>query len=83
MKDYSKDPNYICKSKINSKIRNELGIPDYVSINELKENFDMCDYKTQKTGNSLNKNQQRHTKFVYKKELRDMTIKGHTRLHKR
>lgn len=82
MKDYSKDKNYISKSKISRTELDKMHIPKHISVQEVKTNFDMIDGEHQKVGNPYNYQQQRYTKYVYKKELYDLTIKGRTLQHK-
>ena len=80
---YHNNPKYISKSKINRNELNKMGIPKYISVQEVKDNFDCLEPHIEKVGNPYNEHQQRHTKFVSKHELSKYTIKGYTRQHKR
>ena len=82
MRDLSKNSNYITKSKISRSELDKMGFPKYISVSEVRDNFDMLNGVGQKTGNPYNYKQQRYTKFVHKKELYDLTIKGRTRRHR-
>ena len=78
----SGDKNYISKSKITRAELRKMSIPDYISIDEAKSDFDKLDGVGEKVGNPYNYRQQRYTKYVYKKELYDLIIKGRTRQRK-
>ena len=72
--------DYVCKSEINNSMLKELCVYGLVSVKEVKETFDeinddrFCIIVL--TGNSLNKNQQRHTKFIHKYALYKAVVKG-------
>jgi len=82
VKKLSENKNYITRSKITRAELTKMHIPSFISVNEVKENFDKLEYKLEKAGNPYNYQQQRYTKYVNKKELYDLTIKGRTRQHK-
>lgn len=74
--DLLKSNDYIIKSKINRRTLREMHIPDYVSVEQAKQDFDECDYRLVKTGVPFNTEKQRHTKLVSRYALYNKIIKG-------
>lgn len=63
---------YFCKSEINSKLLNELNLYDLISVQEAKVVFDKLARNNDKsivvtTGNRIDKNKRRHTRYVLKR----------------
>ena len=74
--EINKNSNYTSKSKINRKMLREMHIPDFISIEQAKKDFDACVGDIYKIGMPYDENKQRHTKFVSKYELYQKIIKG-------
>ena len=80
--DINKDPRFTSKSKINRKMLREMHIPDFISVKQAKEDFDLCEGYVYKIGLPYDEKRQRHTKFVSKFELYQILIKGWPRRNK-
>lgn len=69
-KDFTEKRRYICKSEINRYSMREMGLPDAMSVEYCKNEFDKFRddryVKIVITGNSLCSWKQRHTKYINK-----------------
>lgn len=74
--DINKDPRYTSKSKINRKMLREMHIPDFITVRQVKKDFDECVGEIHKIGSPYDQGRQRHTKFVSKFELYNEIVKG-------
>lgn len=66
--DIFKDPNYVSRSKIHTKMFG-FPLPKDIDKKFIQRCFDNLDGIIVKTGNPFNPSQQRHTKVVRKNEL--------------
>lgn len=71
--DYSNNPRFISKSKINRKMLNKWKVPKEIKVDEVKNAFDYCNKKLVKTGVSFDTRYQRHTNYVGVRELLEKT----------
>jgi len=67
--DYSNNPKYTSKSKINRYMLDKWKVPKEIKVSEVKNAFDYCNKKLVKTGVSFDTRHQRHTNYVGVHEL--------------
>lgn len=81
---FKNDKTMISKSQINGKFLKEYPMLKGVKIEDIKKNFDnFKDKKGCKTGNPLNKNQQKFVYYMKKDELARITFKDYFRLSRK
>ena len=74
---------FICVSEITRPNVRKMGIPDCISLDEVKKSFYQLRYILVRTGNYKNKHQTRATRYVNKFELYHYVINGRRVIEKR
>lgn len=67
--DISRSPYYISKSRIDRRTLDKWKVPKEIKVSEVKKAFSHCNKKLVKTGVSFDSRYQRHTEYVFIKDL--------------